>query len=93
MQDAAWFIVPFEPLGGGSVYGMLVEYDPNDALATRRAVGLVSALKRIGLEVHGPMASLPTSRISCRCFWGTLISTSTRVLGLRSAKSHCDNSL
>jgi hypothetical protein len=62
-QDAAWFIVPFEPLGGGSVYGMLIEYDPNDALATPRAIGLVSALKRIGLEVHGPMASLRTSRI------------------------------
>jgi hypothetical protein len=57
-----WQLVGFQPLGGGNVSGMLVEFDPTDNAATTRASMLVSVLggKTCDFVVHGPIASLPT---------------------------------
>jgi len=59
-----WQIVPFQPLGGGNVWGMAIEYDPHDTAAEARAKMLVSVLASKTCEsvgrISGPFSSLPT---------------------------------
>jgi hypothetical protein len=55
-----WAVAGFQPLGGGNVSGMVVEFDPNDRSAEQRARTLVSALAVCRLKVNGPVPSLPT---------------------------------
>jgi hypothetical protein len=65
-----WTVKAFQPLGGGTVSGMLVEYDPSDSSATRRAGALVDALRACRLEVAGPVASLPTPKSQLPAYLG-----------------------
>ncbi len=65
-----WTVKAVQPLGGGTVSGMLVEYDPSDASATSRAATLVAALKDCGLTVKGPLPTLPTPQDKLPAFLG-----------------------
>lgn len=60
LRLAGCSIVAFQPLGGGNVAGMRVEFDPSDEDAGRRARALASALTSFRLDIQGPIASLPT---------------------------------
>ncbi|MBS1875975.1 MAG: hypothetical protein JSU00_22370 [Acidobacteria bacterium] len=57
---AGWTFAWFQPLSGGRVSGMSIEVDPKDPAAVKRANGLAAALKSVGMEVSGPLATLPT---------------------------------
>jgi hypothetical protein len=65
-----WTIKAVQPLGGGTVEGMLVEDDPADPLAVRRAQALVDVLAKNGLKVAGPIPSLPTPANKLPAFLG-----------------------
>lgn len=60
LQMAGWTVVTFQPIVGGTVSGMRLEFDPRDALATRRASVLVKAIASFGLAIQGPIPSLAT---------------------------------
>jgi hypothetical protein len=70
LERDGWPVVAFQPLGGGNVSGMLVEYDPTNPDATRRATALVASLSRLRLAVQGPAATLPTPTAQIPAYLG-----------------------
>lgn len=66
-----WTIKGVQPLGGGPVSGILVEYDPSDLPASIRAKALVGALTICGLKVGGPTPTLPTPADKLPAFLGS----------------------
>ncbi len=70
LQAAGWTAKAIQPLGGGRVSGMLVEIDPNDRVAGKRAAALISALAACGIQIQGPTPTLPTPQNQMPPFLG-----------------------
>lgn len=71
LQAAGWTIKGIQPLGGGRVSGILIEFDPHDESAHARATALFSALADCGLHIEGPYPTLPTPPSQLPAFLGT----------------------